>query len=44
MVIRARCDIRAENADYEMNSLRKAAYRQLSVYTMELGISFLVLV
>lgn len=28
IAIRARCDIRAEVADFEMNSYRKAAYRQ----------------
>ena len=28
MAIRARCDIRADEIDYSMNSFRKAAYRQ----------------
>lgn len=28
MAIRARCDIRADEMDYSMNSFRKAAYRQ----------------
>lgn len=32
IAIRARCDIRAENADYEMNSFRKAAYRQFILW------------
>ncbi|XP_067030911.1 P2X purinoceptor 7-like [Acropora muricata] len=32
IAIRARSDIRAENADYEMNSFRKAAYRQFILW------------
>ena len=32
IAIRARCDIRAENAGYEMNSFRKAAYRQFILW------------
>lgn len=30
--IRARCDIRAEDAEFEMNSYRKAVYRQYILY------------
>lgn len=30
--IRARCDIRAEEPDYSMNSFRKAAYRQFILW------------
>ena len=32
IAIRARCDIRAGEADYEMNSFRKAAYRQFILW------------